>query len=124
MITVPAYFNNAQREATKNAGVIAGLNVLKLISEPVAAALAFGNGSNGDENILIFDLGKLSLKFQFFMICLFLFLISFQINFRRWNIRRCDCFYKFIGMLSCPIYKREHASGWCEATGTFGAVLS
>jgi heat shock protein 1/8 len=59
VITVPAYFNDAQRQATKDAGVIAGLNVLRIINEPTAAALAYGldQKSNKEQNILIFDLG-------------------------------------------------------------------
>src|SRR5262245_40798929 len=58
VITVPAYFNNAQREATKDAGRIAGLNVLRIINEPTAAALAYGLDKEGAEQvILVFDLG-------------------------------------------------------------------
>src|SRR5215467_2222366 len=58
VITVPAYFNNAQREATKDAGKIAGLNVLRIINEPTAAALAYGLDKEGSEQtILVFDLG-------------------------------------------------------------------
>ncbi|WP_427902746.1 molecular chaperone DnaK [Metamycoplasma alkalescens] len=59
VITVPAYFDNAQREATKNAGTIAGLDVVRIINEPTAAALAFGLDKSKDENhkILVFDLG-------------------------------------------------------------------
>jgi molecular chaperone DnaK len=58
VITVPAYFNNAQREATKDAGQIAGLNVLRIINEPTAAALAYGLDKEGaDQTILVFDLG-------------------------------------------------------------------
>lgn len=59
VITVPAYFNDAQRQATKDAGVIAGLNVLKIINEPTAAALAYGLNKTGcgEMNILIFDFG-------------------------------------------------------------------
>jgi molecular chaperone DnaK len=58
VITVPAYFNNAQREATKDAGKIAGLNVLRIINEPTAAALAYGLDKEGEEQkILVFDLG-------------------------------------------------------------------
>ncbi|XP_061191879.1 heat shock protein 70 B2-like [Saccostrea echinata] len=59
VITVPAYFNNAQREATKDAGIIAGLNVLRIVNEPTAAALAYGLDKNlsGEKNVLIFDLG-------------------------------------------------------------------
>jgi len=58
VITVPAYFNNAQREATKDAGKIAGLNVLRIVNEPTAAALAYGLDKEGaDQVILVFDLG-------------------------------------------------------------------
>ncbi|KAJ2947581.1 hypothetical protein O0L34_g17375 [Tuta absoluta] len=59
VITVPAYFNDSQRQATKDAGQIAGLNVLRIINEPTAAALAYGLDKNlkGEKNVLIFDLG-------------------------------------------------------------------
>lgn len=59
VITVPAYFNDAQRQATKDAGIIAGLNVKRIINEPTAAALAYGLDKNihEDKNVLIFDLG-------------------------------------------------------------------
>ncbi|KAI4467198.1 heat shock protein 70kda [Holotrichia oblita] len=59
VITVPAYFNDSQRQATKDAGVIAGLNVMRIINEPTAAALAYGLDKNlkGEKNVLIFDLG-------------------------------------------------------------------
>ncbi|PPD88475.1 hypothetical protein GOBAR_AA31942 [Gossypium barbadense] len=61
VVTVPAYFNDSQRQATKDAGVIAGLNVMRIINEPTAAAIAYGldkkAGSSGEKNVLIFDLG-------------------------------------------------------------------
>ena len=59
VVTVPAYFNDAQRQATKDAGVIAGLNVLRVINEPTAAAMAYGlqKASSGSRNVLIFDCG-------------------------------------------------------------------
>ncbi len=60
VVTVPAYFNDAQRQATKDAGVIAGLNVLRIINEPTAAAIAYGLDKDkkaGERNVLIFDLG-------------------------------------------------------------------
>ena len=61
VITVPAYFNDSQRQATKDAGVIAGLEVLRIINEPTAAAIAYGldkkSSSTGEQNVLIFDLG-------------------------------------------------------------------
>ena len=59
VITVPAYFNDSQRQATKDAGAIAGLNVLRIINEPTAAAIAYGLDKTGlpEKNVLIFDLG-------------------------------------------------------------------
>src|SRR5688572_275161 len=57
VITVPAYFNDAQRQATKDAGQIAGLNVLRIVNEPTAAALAYGLDQKKDETIAVFDLG-------------------------------------------------------------------
>nr|XP_046908865.1 heat shock cognate 71 kDa protein isoform X1 [Dermatophagoides farinae] len=59
VITVPAYFNDSQRQATKDAGTIAGLNVLRIINEPTAAAIAYGldKKAKGEQNVLIFDLG-------------------------------------------------------------------
>src|SRR6059036_3341823 len=57
VITVPAYFNNAQREATKDAGQIAGLNVLRIVNEPTAASLAYGLDKKKDERIAVYDLG-------------------------------------------------------------------
>lgn len=61
VVTVPAYFNDSQRQATKDAGTIAGLNVLRVINEPTAAAIAYGldkkNSAGGEVNVLIFDLG-------------------------------------------------------------------
>jgi len=60
VVTVPAYFNDSQRQATKDAGAIAGLNVLRIINEPTAAAIAYGldqTSLTGEKNVLIFDLG-------------------------------------------------------------------
>jgi molecular chaperone DnaK len=57
VITVPAYFNNSQREATQNAGKIAGLEVLRIVNEPTAASLAYGLDKKGNETVLVFDLG-------------------------------------------------------------------
>ena len=61
VVTVPAYFNDSQRQATKDAGVISGLNVMRIINEPTAAAIAYGldkkSSSDGEKNVLIFDLG-------------------------------------------------------------------
>ncbi len=59
VITVPAYFNDSQRQATKDAGLIAGLNVLRIINEPTAAAIAYGleKKTKGERNVLIYDLG-------------------------------------------------------------------
>ena len=58
VVTVPAYFNDAQRQATKDAGAIAGLVVMRIINEPTAAAIAYGlEKKEGEKNILVFDLG-------------------------------------------------------------------
>ncbi|NLD97171.1 MAG: Hsp70 family protein, partial [Synergistaceae bacterium] len=57
VITVPAYFNDAQRQATKDAGTIAGLNVLRVVNEPTAAALAYGLDKKKEQKIMVFDLG-------------------------------------------------------------------
>lgn len=58
VVTVPAYFNDAQRQATKDAGAIAGLIVMRIINEPTAAAIAYGlEKKEGEKNILVFDLG-------------------------------------------------------------------
>jgi len=57
VITVPAYFNDTQRQSTKDAGAIAGLNVLRIINEPTAAAIAYGLDKKNEQNVLIFDLG-------------------------------------------------------------------
>jgi molecular chaperone DnaK len=57
VVTVPAYFNDAQRQATKDAGKIAGLNVLRIVNEPTAAALAYGLDKKGDETIAVYDFG-------------------------------------------------------------------
>jgi molecular chaperone DnaK (HSP70) len=57
VVTVPAYFNDGQRQATKDAGTISGLNVLRIINEPTAAALAYGIEKKANETILVFDLG-------------------------------------------------------------------
>ena len=59
VVTVPAYFNDAQRQATKDAGTIAGMKVLRVINEPTAAAIAYGldKQTKGEKNILVYDLG-------------------------------------------------------------------
>ena len=63
VVTVPAYFNDSQRQATKDAGVISGMEILRIINEPTAAAIAYGldkktaGESAGERNVLIFDLG-------------------------------------------------------------------
>ena len=57
VITVPAYFNDSQRQATKDSGRIAGLDVLRIINEPTAASLAYGFEKKSNETILVFDLG-------------------------------------------------------------------
>jgi len=65
VITVPAYFNDAQRQATKDAGKIAGLEVKRIINEPTAAALAYGLDKKKDETIAVYDFGAGHLTFPF-----------------------------------------------------------
>ena len=57
VITVPAYFNDNQRKSTQDAGIIAGFNVLQIINEPTAAALAYGIDQNQEQTIMVYDLG-------------------------------------------------------------------
>ncbi len=58
VVTVPAYFNDAQRQATKDAGTISGMNVVRILNEPTAAAIAYGlDKKSGEQNIIVFDLG-------------------------------------------------------------------
>merc|ERR1712125_113055 len=57
VVTVPAYFNDAQRQSTKDAGTISGMNVLRIINEPTAAAIAYGLDKKSEKNILVYDLG-------------------------------------------------------------------
>lgn len=61
VVTVPAHFNDSQRQATRDAGLIAGLNVMRVINEPTSAAIAYGldrkHSSSGERNVLVFDLG-------------------------------------------------------------------
>ena len=62
VITVPAYFNDAQRQATKDAGKIAGLDVKRIINEPTSAALAYGLDNEKEQKIMVFDLGVLNIE--------------------------------------------------------------
>ena len=71
VVTVPAYFNDSQSQATKDAGVIAGLNILRIINEPTAAAIAYGmdtKSSDGEKNVLIFDLGEEHLMYHYYLL--------------------------------------------------------
>lgn len=83
VVTVPAYFNDSQRTATKDAGRIAGLEVLRIINEPTAASLAYGFEKKNNETILVFDLGggtfDVSGK-QVFHLILSLFIIALLLN--------------------------------------------
>ena len=65
VITVPAYFDDSQRQATKNAGEIAGLKVRRIINEPTAAALAYGLNKQKSEKIVVYDFGGGTLTFRF-----------------------------------------------------------
>ena len=72
VITVPAYFNDSQRQSTKDAGAIAGLNILRIINEPTAAAIAYGLDQNKDakeKHILIYDLGGKPTGFNNLIAC-------------------------------------------------------
>lgn len=73
MITVPAYFNDAQRQATRDAGRIAGLDVKRILNEPTAASLAYGLDRADSQTILVFDLGERTLMsrcWKWAMVCL------------------------------------------------------
>lgn len=84
VVTVPAYFNDSQRTATKDAGRIAGLEVLRIINEPTAASLAYGFEKKNNETILVFDLGggtfdvsgtkSFSVEFTFFFLIVYSYL--------------------------------------------------
>lgn len=91
VLAIPAYFNDIQRESTKNAAAIAGLNVLKLVPEPVAAALAYGykNSNQQDEDILVYDLGK--------SMCQSMFIFSFfKTNFSKSARNLFSAFCRFM----------------------------
>jgi heat shock protein 1/8 len=77
VITVPAYFNDSQRTATKDAGRIAGLDVLRIINEPTAASLAYGFEKKNNETILVFDLGGGTFDVSGMPISLLLLLLDF-----------------------------------------------
>ena len=77
VITVPAYFNDSQRTATKDAGRIAGLDVLRIINEPTAASLAYGFEKKNNETILVFDLGGGTFDVSGMPITLLLLLLDF-----------------------------------------------
>ncbi len=70
VITVPAYFNDAQRQATKDAGKIAGLEVLRIINEPTAASLAYGLDKKDGQTIAVYDLGAAHLMFLFWKLAM------------------------------------------------------
>ena len=72
VITVPAYFNDSQRQATKDAGKIAGVEVLRIINEPTAASLAYGFDSKKNETILVFDLGGGTFDVSVLEVCMHL----------------------------------------------------
>lgn len=78
VITVPAYFNDSQRTATKDAGRIAGLDVLRIINEPTAASLAYGFEKKNNETILVFDLGGGTFDVSGTTCCDVLYLVFFQ----------------------------------------------
>lgn len=85
VITVPAYFNDSQRQATKDAGTIAALNVLRIINEPTAAAIAYGLDKKGhdERNVLIFDLGGGTFDVSILTIDNGIFEVSLSVQFAR-----------------------------------------
>ena len=86
VITVPAYFNDAQRQATKDAGRIAGLEVLRIINEPTAAALAYGLEKKASERIAVYDLGGGTFDISILDIADESSILAFSAaSFRRWS---------------------------------------
>lgn len=85
VITVPAYFNDSQRQATKDSGTIAALNVLRIINEPTAAAIAYGLDKKGDgeRNVLIFDLGGGTFDVSILTIDNGIFEVSLRVRYAR-----------------------------------------
>ena len=75
VVTVPAYFNDSQRQATKDAGRIAGLDVLRIINEPTAASLAYGFEKKSNETILVFDLGGGTFDVSVLEVCIWMLLL-------------------------------------------------
>lgn len=91
-MTVPAYFNDAQRQATKDAGTIAGLIVMRIINEPTAAAIAYGlDKREGEKNVLVFDLGGGTFDVSLLTIDNGVFEVSVvvnQLHIKIYNMRR------------------------------------
>ena len=85
---MPAYFNDSQRQATKDAGRIAGLEVLRIINEPTAAALAYGLDKRGNETILVFDLGGGTFDVSILEVLMWQLLLAYP--WRACNAS-CDC---------------------------------
>lgn len=85
MVTVPAYFNDSQRQATKDAGRIAGLDVLRIINEPTAASLAYGFEKKSNETILVFDLGGGTFDVSVLEVSLLLCVLPLQKGKRKWT---------------------------------------
>lgn len=98
VITVPAYFNDSQRQATKDAGAIAGLNVLRIINEPTAAAIAYGlDKKGGEKNVLIFDLGGGTFDVSILSIDNGVFEVRYLFFVNLFLFRNINnCFYLFI----------------------------
>jgi len=87
VITVPAYFNDSQRQATKDAGKIAGLDVKRIINEPTAAALAYGFNKKKEEKIVVFDFGGGTLIFQFWKLEMTLLRLNQLTEILIWEVK-------------------------------------
>jgi heat shock protein 5 len=87
VITVPAYFNDAQRQSTKDAGTISGMNVMRIINEPTAAAIAYGLDKKAEQNILVYDLGGGTFDVSLLTIDNGVFEVSRQMVTHTWEVR-------------------------------------
>lgn len=108
VVTVPAYFNDAQRQATKDAGTISGLVVMRIINEPTAAAIAYGlDKREGEKNVLVFDLGGGTFDVSLLTIDNGVFEVSFLkvVTFFRMGLKfaRTDPRFPIVGTHCCTV---------------------
>ena len=112
VVTVPAYFNDSQRQATKDAGTIAGLNVLRIINEPTAAAIAYGLDKKtvGERNVLIFDLGGGTFDVSLLTIEEGIFEVKATPGDTHWHLGGEDFDNRFVNHF-VQEFKRKHRKG-------------